>query len=530
MPALFQRTINGQTYLYETSSYRNEEGKPRSKHIIIAKIDPITGNPVYHQEYLERMELRGTPVETPKTERSYTESTILKSKIKRYGAFYLFLRIGEQTGLLGVLKETLPHCWEQIFNIACYLIANGNAVAYCSDWIDETEALPCSGMSPAAISELFKSISVSERMTFFQKWTALRCEREYLALDITSVSSYSELIQYVERGYNRDKENLAQINLCMLMGIQSSLPVFQAVYNGSLRDVNTLKTTLRLIAPSVPSGNIIPVMDKGFCSVENINAMLDEHNGMHFLISVPFSWKFPRDMVERERKSIDSIANTILIGEDCIRGVSKECTWNRKHRIFAHIYFNPKREVAAKEELYANIASMIELNKKYPQKPVDPGKYKKYLNIVQSDAVHPEYRITVREDVVKDALAHSGWLVTVSNHIKEADKAILIYRSKDVVEKGFLAMKTQLDLGRLRVHSDESMHNKVFVCFIALIIRCRIHKTMLDNGLYWKMTMTRLILILEKLKVQYISGNRILFPLTKEQKGIYDAFGIAYPQ
>jgi len=44
------------------------------------------------------------------------------------------------------------------------------------------------------------------------------------------------------------------------------------------------------------------------------------------------------------------------------------------------------------------------------------------------------------------------------------------------------------------------------------------------------MTMTKLILTLEKLKVQYISGNRILFPLTKEQKQIFDAFGIAYPQ
>jgi hypothetical protein len=53
---------------------------------------------------------------------------------------------------------------------------------------------------------------------------------------------------------------------------------------------------------------------------------------------------------------------------------------------------------------------------------------------------------------------------------------------------------------------------------------------MLDNGLYMKMTMAKLILILEKLKVQHISGNRILFPLTKEQKDIFDAFGIEYPK
>ena len=84
-------------------------------------------------------------------------------------------------------------------------------------------------------------------------------------------------------------------------------------------------------------------------------------------------------------------------------------------------------------------------------------------------------------------------------------------------------------LGRLRVHSDEGMQNKVFVCFIALVLKCFIHRVMLNNGFYYKMTMKKLILTLEKLKVQYIAGDRILFPLTKEQKGVYDAFGFDYP-
>jgi len=530
MSTIIKRSINGRTYLYEAISYRNEDGQSRSKHVIIAKINPETGETVYHQEYLDRMASQGTPVEIPQNKRSYTESAIRNSKIKKYGAFYLFRQISEQTGLLGVLKDTLPNCWQQVFNIACYLVASGGPIAYCFDWIDETESIPCKGMSPAAISELFKVISDSERMAFFQKWAALRSEQEYLALDITSVSSYSELIQYVERGYNRDKENLPQINLCLLMGEQSGLPVFQAIYSGSLGDVSTLRTTLRLAAPTIPLGRIMAVLDKGFCSIANINAMLDEHSGLHFLIAVPFSLKFAKEMVESERQTIDDISNTILVGEDCTRGVCRKFAWSKKHNLFAQIYFNPSKAIAVKEDLYANIASIIELNKRYPKMAVKAGKYTKYLNIKEPDNTHQEYRLAVRDSAVKIALAHSGWLVILSNHIKDPREAIFIYRAKDVVEKGFLALKTQLDLGRLRVHSDSSMHNKVFVCFIALIIRCRIHRTMLDSGLYMKMTMARLILVLEKLKVQYISGNRILFPLTKEQKKIFDAFGMAHPQ
>jgi hypothetical protein len=57
-----------------------------------------------------------------------------------------------------------------------------------------------------------------EQEKFFSEWGKYRGEKEYLALDITPVSSYSELIDEVEWGYNRDGEKLPQVNLCMLLG------------------------------------------------------------------------------------------------------------------------------------------------------------------------------------------------------------------------------------------------------------------------------------------------------------------------
>ncbi len=43
------------------------------------------------------------------------------------------------------------------------------------------------------------------------------------------------------------------------------------------------------------------------------------------------------------------------------------------------------------------------------------------------------------------------------------------------------------------------------------------------------MTMKKLLLILSKLRVQHVNGQRILFPLTKEQKTIYKAFAVENP-
>jgi transposase len=130
---------------------------------------------------------------------------------------------------------------------------------------------------------------------------------------------------------------------------------------------------------------------------------------------------------------------------------------------------------------------------------------------------------------VKAELETSGWLVIISNYISDAKDAIKIYREKDVVEKGFQRLKNSLDLGRLRVHSENSMQNKVFIGFISLILLSSIHQVMLDKALYGKMTMKKLVLTLSKITLQIVKGTRIMFPVTKEQRLIYEAFGFQEP-
>jgi hypothetical protein len=490
--AIVKQFVKGHAYLYESKSYRNEEGKPRNQKTIIGKIDPNTGTPIYKKEYIERMEFEGTPVEL-QSETNYPVSAIRKSNVKSYGGFYLYSQIASKSGLLNILRNVFPECWQQILNIACYLVSSGEPVMYCGDWVEQTESFTCNRMSPSAISSLFKTIRVGERNEFFRKWAKHRCEQEYLALDITSVSSYSELISSVEWGYNRDKEKLAQINLCLLMGEKSGLPVFQTVYNGSLKDVSTLKTTLKL-ASSLSMNKIALVMDKGFCSIKNINEMLYNQQGLRFLISMPFSISFAKERVAQEKSRIDLIENTILLGSDSLRGVTRECAWDGKKNIFAHIFYNARHAFDVKEELYTNIASILEIMNRNPSYKIDDSKFKKYCR-VQSPTQNGEgLKIHICYDEVEKSLQNTGWLVILSNHITNASEAISIYRAKDVVEKGFLNMKGSLELGRLRVHSDESMQNKVFVCFIALVLKCFIHRVMLNKGLYYKMTMKKLIL------------------------------------
>ncbi len=139
--------------------------------------------------------------------------------------------------------------------------------------------------------------------------------------------------------------------------------------------------------------------------------------------------------------------------------------------------------------------------------------FDRYLIIRKSDKSALGYTVNIREDVIKKELAYAGWLVLVSNHVKDKQEAIDIYRDKDVVEKGFDRYKNCLDLNRFRVHGDNSMHNKSFVGLIALILMSAIHIVMKDQDMYRDRTMKQLIRTLDKQKLQTIDANRILYPL-----------------
>ena len=110
-----------------------------------------------------------------------------------------------------------------------------------------------------------------------------------------------------------------------------------------------------------------------------------------------------------------------------------------------------------------------------------------------------------------------------------AKETLRIYRAKDVVEKVFLRLKADLNLGRLRVHWQERMQNKVFIGFVSLVLVSAIHSVMMDKGLYETMTMKQLARTLSKHRVQLIGSERVVYPATKAQKNIYDAFGVSTP-
>jgi hypothetical protein len=526
--SIVRQNVGGNTYLYESVSYRNEEGKPRNHRITIGKIDKKTGLPIYKPEYIERMAAAGTPVESVEATPEFSVEDLRRSTILQTGLIHLLREIAGQIGLSDVLRQVFPHDHEQIFTLASFLFASGDPVSYCAEWMERSDVGDLTPLASQRISEMLMRVPDRERQRFFSQWSTCRSDREYLALDITSVSSWSQLIDDVEWGYNRDGDSLAQINLCMLMGEQSRLPVRMTVYNGSIRDVSTLRTTIDQTVSEGSARPMLIVMDKGFASKKNVDMLLSTPQ-VRFLVALPLTMTFTKRQIDAERTDIARFATTIVTGSETIHGVTKERSWMGGRRVMVHVYYNEVKATAVRNRLYGRVRQLVEAAENDPEDGKLQDQFKRYLIIRKSSSDPRGYTITVREDVIAEELAYAGWLVLVSNHIDNAAEAIRIYRDKDVVEKGFLRLKHSLGLDRLRVHSQEAMESKVFIGFLALILSSHVHRVMSDTDLYRSMTMKDLIRTMEKLRTQIVDGRRIPFPLTKRQKQIYAAFGISPP-
>ena len=68
---------------------------------------------------------------------------------------------------------------------------------------------------------------------FFIDWVKTAMGDGAVCYDVTSISSYAQQMTSVERGYNRDGEDLAQFNLGVFCDETSKTPIYYNRYNGS---------------------------------------------------------------------------------------------------------------------------------------------------------------------------------------------------------------------------------------------------------------------------------------------------------
>ncbi len=171
MSSIVQQKVGSQTYLYESVSFRNSEGKPRNRRVLVGKVDKKSGLPVYKQEYIQRMRAQGVAIESAECEPVFSVEDVRRSTILQTGMVYLLQAIARQIGLAEVLKQACDDDHERIFALASFLLCCGEPASYCALWMERSDSLEIEPMSSQRISELLARIDDTQRQQFFSLWS-----------------------------------------------------------------------------------------------------------------------------------------------------------------------------------------------------------------------------------------------------------------------------------------------------------------------------------------------------------------------
>lgn len=522
----------GITYAYKNEAYWDKEKQQsRAKRTLIGKVDPVSGKIIPTREYkkprspIQAGIAKPGPVPMLKTQRSF------------FGVSYLLDEIGKETGVEADLKACFPDKYKKILSIAYYLILEeNNSLSRFTHW-QRLHIHPYGDDIPSQrSSELFQSIEEKERMSFFEKQGKRRIEKEYWAFDVTTISSYSDVLKQVKNGKNKENDRLPQINLALLFGEESGLPFYYRKLPGNITDVKTVKQLMHEF-DVMGYKKVSVVLDRGFYSKKNIDELYKNHQ--KFVIGVKLGLKYVKEILADERENLKLWSN--LQTQFGAYGLCRTIEWEYeqerpykgdilkdKRRAYLLLYYNPEK--AAKDQMDMNdyLTSLYNDLKEGIEREYCSKDYTKYFEV--SDTPKRGRHITPREDVMREEAKNYGYFALLSNEVKDPYEALSLYRSKDIVEKAFGNLKERLNFRRMQVSSELSLNGKLFVEFVALIYLSYVKKKMQDAKLFEKWTMQGLLDELDTIELFEAPGyGRVLGEITEKQRAIYEALGVKYP-
>lgn len=425
-----------------------------------------------------------------------------------------------------------------LLDLACYsIIEENNAGQYYPDYAYE-HALFTPDMkiyTDSKVSDFFRKLKPEQSVGFLNSWNKSKNKRQkiYLSYDSTNKNCQAGDIDLLEYGNAKTDASLPIFNYSVACDSANREPLFYELYPGSLNDISQL-TCMIDKAHGYGYRNIGFILDRGYFSKRNLEYM--EKNGYSFLIMVKGMKDFIREIVIENQGSFENSRGKYIDRYDLYGTTVRRLLYEgdaKKRNI--HIYYSDGKAYGEKQEIKQKIRRL----KKYLDGCVGKEcvafgpeimKYF-YLNFEKDGKT-----LKLAEEntsAVEKELSLAGYFAIVSSENMTAREAIELYKSRDASEKLFRSDKFYLGNKSMRVYSDEALSSKVFIQFIALILRSRIYialkeksEKMLKRPNY--LTVPAALKELEKIvMIRHLDGvYRLDHAVTATQKAILDAFGL----
>jgi len=470
----------------------------------------------------------------------YEQDTQFRSGCIHIGPFVVIRKIISEYHLDEMIGRIIGQDAGLFLDLAAYsIITEDNAGQYYPDYA-YNHALFTDNMriySDSKVSDFLQDVTIDQRIKFLNEWNAKRDHREkiYISNDATNKKSQAGDIDMVELGHSKNGIEEDIFNYSIAYDRNNQEPLFYEAYPGSIPDISQLKHTLTK-AKSYGYEHAGFILDRGYFCKENIEFM--DENGYDFVIMVKGMKSFVSEIIlsvqgkfENDRRN--SIRTFKVSG---ITVKQKLYATDKKDRYF-HIFYDDGRKAKDRDAFEEKIDRMHRKLKECMGEPIHPGgEYKKYFDLVFWHEGQEDEKFmsgVERINVINRDIKLCGYFVIVTSEKMTAEEALLLYKSRDVSEKTFRGDKSYLGAKAERVYSNESVETKIFIGFVATIIRSRIYMLLREEIARMEkkqnyMTVPAALKELEKIEMlKGADGEYNLdYAVTATQKAILKAFDI----
>ena len=392
--------------------------------------------------------------------------------VTEYGNSML-LRVAMED-LKPLLISAFPANWEAIYALSM-IRASGNVPLKQSKVVWEKLHNPDSimpNMNPGAVSKLLRTVGVDRegQDIVFQ---GILDHSEQLIYDLSTTFSRSMGIRQAEKGYNKDKIYLPQINLALLCSADTGFPTMIRSVPGSVKDIKTLSNTIKEMDIE---GKVL-ILDRGFFSEEvikdlseaKIDYVLPARRNSHYYdvrIHLTEHFRYHKRLIECGKRKVGEI----------------------------YLY------------KFADLDLKLEETKTLYQR-LDEGK--------------------IDKDKLREKLKRAGMILILSSKDMLVQEMYELYKKRERVEKLFDAYKNVLDADRLYLQDDESVFGHVFISFLSLYAYCKLEEMLKKAKLNRKISPTDLLLQYSKVYQVRIGERTLISEVPKKVRDLEGKLGLS---
>jgi transposase len=279
-------------------------------------------------------------------------------------------------------------------------------------------------------------------------------------------------ISQAEKGYNKDKIHVPQINIALLCSAESGLPTMIRSLPGSVKDIATLYNSIS----EIDLRDKLLILDRGFFS-EDVFAFLDNRKISY--------------LIPARRNS--HLYDTRIHLNGHFRYHDRLIKCGSRNVGGKHLYLFEDQVLLFEEQdtLYEHL---------------DKGK------ITKND---------LQEDMRK-----AGRILIVSNKEMSEQEAYELYKRRESVEKRFDTYKSTLSADRLYLQDNESVFGHVFIGFLSLYAYCKLELLLKKAKLNRKMTPIDLLFEFSKVYHIDFGENEMVMEVPKKVRDIEAMLGL----